>query len=240
MSRNQLRALAALAALVAVVLIALPALGVDPSPSPSAEVVDPSTAPSSVEPSAEPPASEAPASAEPEPAASTEPEQGPAESQEPAAGPEENEQGNGEKPDKAAKPDKGPKAPEHPVTLTGTVGKESGDDGDYTLIVGSHVYKLSAGPKWWWGDANPLAAAVGKTVTIDGEQEEGTSNVDVLAIDGTAIRAAGKPPWAGGWKVVGEKHPGWAQWKVDKLNSRGSGHGKDNAPGQLKKDDAAP
>ena len=236
MSRNQLRALALLAAVVGVVLVALPVLGVDPSPSPSAEVVDPSSAPSSVEPSAEPVASEAPASAEPEPAASAEPE--PAESEEPAAEPEEN--GSGAKPDKAAKPDKGPKAAELPVTLTGVVRASSDEDGGYTLTVGSHVYSLSAGPKWWWGDANPLAAAVGKTVTIDGEQEEGTSNVDVQAVDGTAIRAAGKPPWAGGWKVVGEKHPGWAQWKVDKLNSREAGHGRDNAPGQLKKDDAAP
>lgn len=240
MSRNQLRALAALAALAAVVLIALPVLGVDPSPSPSAEVADPSSAAESDAPSAEPAASEAPAPASAEPEPSSEP--APAGSAEPATGPDENEDGDGDtqKPDKAAKPEKGPKAPEHPVTLTGTVGKESGENGDFTLTVGSHVYKLSAGPKWWWGDANPLAAAVGKTVTIEGEQEEGTSNVDVLAIDGTAIRAAGKPPWAGGWKVVGEKHPGWAQWKVDKLNSRGGGHGRDNAPGQLKKDDAAP
>ncbi|HET9346542.1 MAG TPA: hypothetical protein VFO05_12660 [Candidatus Limnocylindrales bacterium] len=238
MSRNQLRALAALAALVAVVLVALPVLGVDPSPSPSAELADPSSAPESVEPSAEASESEAPASAEPEPVASSEPE--PEDSPAPAAEPEENEQGNGGKPDKAAKPDKGPKAPEHPVTLTGTVGREPGEDGDYTLVVGINVYTLSAGPKWWWGDADPLAGSVGKIVTVDGEQAEGSDEVDVLAIDGAAIRAAGKPPWAGGWKVVGEKHPGWAQWKVDKLNSREAGHGRDNAPGQLKKDDAAP
>jgi hypothetical protein len=242
MSRNQLRALAALAALVAVVLVALPALGVDPSASPSAEVVDPSSAPSSDEPSTEPSTeafeSVAPASAEPEPSASTEPE--PEESAAPATEPEENEQGNGGgKPDQAAKPDKGPKTPEHPVTLRGVVGT-AGEDGGYTLTVGSTVYQLSAGPKWWWGDANPLAAAVGKTVTVNGEQAEGSDEVDVLAIDGTTIRAAGKPPWAGGWKVVGEKHPGWAQWKVDKLNSRGGGHGRDTAPGQLKKDDQAP
>jgi hypothetical protein len=240
MSRNQLRALAALAALVAVVLVALPAHGVDPSASPSAEVVDPSSAPSSVEPSTEPSTeaseSAAPASAEPEPSASSEPE--PTESAAPATEPEENDQGNGGNPDKAAKPDKGPKAPEHPVTLRGVVASDG--DGGYTLTVGSTVYQLSAGPKWWWGDANPLAAAVGKTVTVNGEQAEGSAEVHVLAIDGTAVRAAGRPPWAGGWRVVGEKHPGWAQWKVDKLNSRGGGHGRDNAPGQLKKDDQAP
>ena len=90
---------------------------------------------------------------------------------------------------------------------------------------------LSAGPKWWWGDASPLAGAVGKTVTIDGEQAEGSDEVDVLAIDGTAIRAAGKPPWAGGWKVVGERHPGWAQWKVDKVRP-GPRQGRRAGPAQ--------
>ena len=232
MTRTQLRALSTFAALVAVVLIALPVLGVDPSPSPSAEVVDPSSAPASVEPSVEPSESAAPASTEPPPVATTEPE--PAASPEPAE-PEESEQGNGGKPDKADKQGKGAKTPEHPVTLTGVVGQP--EAGEYTLVVGVKVYQLSAGPTWWWGDANPLAGSVGKIVTVDGEQAEGSDEVDVLAIDGTAVRAAGKPPWAGGWKVVGEKHPGWAQWKVDKINGRGAGHGRDTAPGQLKQGD---
>jgi hypothetical protein len=92
------------------------------------------------------------------------------------------------------------------------------------------VYQLEAGPTWWWGDANPLAAVVGKHVTITGEQAKGSTDVDVLAIDGTAIRAAGKPPWAGGWKVVGPKHPGWAQWKADKLADKGLDNGHKTDP----------
>ena len=213
MSRNGFRALAGLAALLAVALIAMPALGVDPTRSPSTGAA-PSAAPS----------------AAPKAASSAEP----AEVDEDGNG---QGNGNGNKPDKAAKPEK-EHAPEHPVTLTGVVKAASGEEGGYTLTVGSTVYELSAGPKWWWGDANPLAKAVGKTVKIDGEQEEGSTEIDVLAIDGTAIREPGKPPWAGGWKVVGPKHPGWAQWKVDKLT--GKGLGKEGAPGQLKKDDAAP
>ena len=116
------------------------------------------------------------------------------------------------------------------MTLTGVVGAASGDDREFTLTVGSTVYALDAGPKWWWGDANPLASVVGKRVTISGEQGEAATDVDVLAIDGKAIRAAGKPPWAGGWKVVGPRHPGWAQWKVDKLGGKGHGHGPKGEP----------
>jgi hypothetical protein len=236
MTRNQLRTAAAIAALVAIALIAVPVLGVDPSGSPSASV-DASVAPPSAEPSVEPsPEASVAPSVEPSSAA---PSPEPTTSAEPAERTEE-ENGESGKPDKAAKPEKGPKSPEHPVTLTGVVGQPDGEEGEYTLVVGIKVYQLSAGPKWWWGDANPLAGSVGKVVTIDGEQAEGSNEVDVLAIDGTAVRTPGKPPWAGGWKVVGEKHPGWAQWKVDKINGRAGGHGKDGAPGQLKKDTETP
>jgi hypothetical protein len=208
MSRNRFRAFASVAALLAVGLVAMPALGVDPSRSPSTGGLNPSAAPASVGPSA--------AASAAAPAASPE-----------AVEPDEDGQG--------AKADKGPRTPEHPVTLRGVVGRAAGEDGEFTLTVGSTVYRLSAGPRWWWGDASPLAAVVGKTVTIDGEQAEGSDEVDVLAIDGKAIRTAGRPPWAGGWKVVGSRHPGWAQWKVDK--AQGGGHGRDTAPGQLKQDD---
>src|SRR4029450_3056704 len=51
MRRNQFRGLAAIAAIVAVALLAMPALGVDPSGSPSAGASE-SSAPASVEPSA--------------------------------------------------------------------------------------------------------------------------------------------------------------------------------------------
>jgi len=123
--------------------------------------------------------------------------------------------------------------PEVSVTLTGTVGTSTGgDEGGYTLTVAGKVYRLEDGPPWWWGDNDPLKPYVGKTVTVTGEQEgaAGTS-VEVLTIGGTTIREPGKPPWAGGWKVVGPKHPGWAQWKVDKLEGKGSGKPKAAKPG---------
>jgi hypothetical protein len=119
------------------------------------------------------------------------------------------------------KPGKGPKAekvPETPVTLTGTVGTRTDADGKivYTLTVGTTVHDLEAGPAWFWGDASPLKPYVGKSVKVEGEQATGSTEIDVKTVDGTAIRGDGKPPWAGGWKVVGQKHPGWAQWKIDK------------------------
>jgi hypothetical protein len=207
MSRNGLRVLAVFAALLTVALIALPVLGVDPTRSPS----------SGPKPTPVPPS----------PAASA--------ATAPSAEPDGDEQGDGGKPDKAAKPDKA-HTPEHPVTLHGVVGRTTDADGDtdYTLTVGSTVYRLSAGPRWWWGDASPLEAVVGKTVTVDGEQAEGSDEIDVLKIDGAAVREPGKPPWAGGWRVVGERHPGWAQWKVDKLAGRGLG--RDGAPGHHEPD----
>ena len=236
MTRNQFRALAALIALLAVALVAVPVLGVDPSGAPSSA---PSDAPASSGPSAVPAAS-AESEQTPEASAASAPPSAAARP-EPSTKPDDKEQGqgnDGQKPDKAAKADK---APEQPVTVTGIVGRSATDEDGYSLTSGLNIYQLSAGPAWWWGEANPLEEFVGSIVTIDGERAEGSDEIDVLKVNGNAIRAAGKPPWAGGWKVVGEKHPGWAQWKVDKLAGRGNpGHGKDTAPGQLKKDDAAP
>jgi hypothetical protein len=214
-TRKQLRASAAICAIAAVVLVAVPVLGVDPSRSPStgsAPAGPPSDAPSSL------PAS-APASSSPSPAPAA------TSSAEPSEGDDQ-----GGKPDKTDKTAKSQDTPEQPVTLSGVVGAASGEKGEFTLTVGSSVYQLEAGPPWWWGDANPLAAVVGKHVTITGEQAKGSTDVDVLAIDGTAIRAAGKPPWAGGWKVVGPKHPGWAQWKADKLAGKGLDNGHKTDP----------
>jgi hypothetical protein len=130
------------------------------------------------------------------------------------------------------KPSKGPKAdkvPETPVTLTGQVGTRTETDGGttYTLTVGATVYELEVGPPWFWADANPLKPFVGKTVTIEGDQAQGSTAIDVRTANGTAIRGEGKPPWAGGWKVVGKTHPGWAQWKVDKQAAKdAAGHGR--------------
>jgi hypothetical protein len=39
-------------------------------------------------------------------------------------------------------------------------------------------------------------------------------------VDGKALREPGKPPWAGGWKVVGKDHPGWSQEKWDRWQAK--------------------
>lgn len=127
-----------------------------------------------------------------------------------------------DKPPKPAKPPKAEKAPATPVTLRGTVGTRTDADGraEYTLTTGSTTVVIDGGPAWFYGDDHPLKAYVGKSVTITGSQRAGHSEVDVEAVDGTAIRAAGKPAWAGGWKRVGSRHPGWTQEKMDRWQAR--------------------
>lgn len=114
------------------------------------------------------------------------------------------------------------RAPEVEVTLQGLLGSRTAPDGkaEYTLAVGASTLTLDAGPAWYWKDKNPLAPFVGKTVTVVGEQAQGGSNVDVRSVDGTTIREPGKPPWAGGWKQVGQDHPGWSQEKWDKWQAK--------------------
>jgi hypothetical protein len=106
--------------------------------------------------------------------------------------------------------------PEVQVTLKGPVTATTNADGEteYAITADDKTVQLEAGPPWFWGDKNPLQTAVGKTVTIVGEQVG--DEVDVQSIDGTAIRPPGKPPWAGGPKAVGSIHPGWSQAKADK------------------------
>ena len=126
--------------------------------------------------------------------------------------------------DKAAKE---AKTPEIAVTVTGTV--QQGTDGKgrptFTITAAGKTWELSAGPPWYWGDKNPLKAFVGKSVTVAGSTHEGSAELDVETVDGTAIRAAGKPPWAGGPWVVGPTHPGWKSWMADGK----PGHGKDKS-----------
>ena len=135
--------------------------------------------------------------------------------------------GNGAKPGKAAKPDK---APEVAVTAHGTVKATTDANGrsTYTLTDGAKTWDLSDGPRWFWGDRDPLKAYVGKTVTVVGTSETGGTEIDVTTVDGKAIRAAGKPPWAGGPKVVGPTHPGWKAWMAGGKPSKGT----DNEPGE--------
>ena len=95
------------------------------------------------------------------------------------------------------------------------MGTRTTDDGEteYTLTANGSVLVLEVGPPWFYGDDHPLAPFVGATVTVEGEQAEGSDTVDAHTVDGTVIREAGRPPWAGGPKTVGEAHPGWKAWK---------------------------
>jgi len=140
-------------------------------------------------------------------------------------------------PAKSPKTDKGP---EVAATVVGTVTATKDADGrpSYTITANGKTWTLSAGPAWFWGDKNPLAAFVGKSVTVVGTSHTGETELDVETVDGTAIREPGKPPWAGGPWVVGPTHPGWKDWMAD--GKPGKGHGRDNAPGQLKKESATP
>ena len=195
---------------IVVVALALPAFAADPSAS---------------------------SSAAPPKAAASEPSE-----------PDESPGDDGGKPDKAHKADKADKGnkgnkgvemPEVAITLHGTIAMTKDSDGfpSFTMASGSTTYSLEAGPPWFWGANNPLAKFVGKSVTISGETSSGSINVDVMTVDGTAIRAPGRPPWAGGWKAVGSKHPGWSQEKADKFKAK---FGDCFPPGQCKKAETAP
>jgi hypothetical protein len=215
------RGLVALFALVLLVgLVALPVLAADPSSAPSAEA----SASADPTPTAAASADSTPTSTNaPEVSGTPVPVGTPA-----AAPPDERETGGpGEsaKPDKTAKPgkpDKTAKGPEIAITVTGSVGTTTDDKGraHYILTTGSTVRELGAGPPWFYGDDNPLKPFVGKTVTIVGTYRQGSDEIDVESVNGTALREPGRPPWAGGWKVVGENHPGWSQEKWDRWQAR--------------------
>ncbi|MFP5343594.1 MAG: hypothetical protein ACLGIJ_11850 [Candidatus Limnocylindria bacterium] len=132
------------------------------------------------------------------------------------------------------RPDKGP---EVAVELRGTVVAGTDDKGrpTYTMTVSGTTWELSAGPAWYWGDGGPLKALAGRTVTVAGTHREGRFDVDVETVDGRPIRAEGMPPWAGGPKAQGERHPGWKPWK----DGDGWKAWKDgDKPGNGPKDDA--
>ena len=125
------------------------------------------------------------------------------------------------------------KAPGIEVTLSGTVRSATDAEGktSYTMASGGTTWTLEAGPAWFFGDAHPLKPFVGTSVTVVGEHAEGSTEVDVRSVNGTQLRAAGKPPWAGGWKQVGVKHPAWSQAKADRFKAR---FGDCFPPGQCK------
>jgi hypothetical protein len=159
---------------------------------------------------------------------------------EPAGSKEPKESKEPEAP-KAPKTPKADKAPEVEVTVTGTVATRTNTDGatEYTLTVGGTTHVLDAGPSWFFKDAHPLKPFVGKRVTIVGGQRVGDTELDVETVDGTRLREPGKPPWAGGWKRVGEGHPGWTQEKWDRWQSKLTQRGTDCFPPGQCKDKAA-
>ena len=120
------------------------------------------------------------------------------------------------------------------ITISGTIEKTAAAEGksEYTLADGGTTYILSAGPPWFFAAGEyPLDPFVGESVTVVGEHAEGSNEVDVISVNGTALRAEGKPPWAGGWKRVGQAHPGWSQEKADRFQAK---FGDCFPPGQCK------
>jgi hypothetical protein len=134
------------------------------------------------------------------------------------------------RPDKSATAAKGGEAA---ITLTGTVQLAADAKGRpaYTLTSGLTTYTLKAGPRKLTGAGSPLNQYVGQSVTITGTLAAGSNQVNVVSINGTALRGQGKPPWAGGWKAAGAGHPGWSQAKADRMKAR---FGDCFPPGQCK------
>ncbi len=190
-----------------IVLVAMPTLAAEPSTSPSASALPSATAAPTEAPTAAP--TNAPA-ATAAPTATTAP----------AAEPDEDD--GSARPEKAPKGPKAKKAPGVEVTISGTIATRTDADGntEYTTVAGGKTLVLEAGPSWFFGANHPLKPFVGKRVTITGEQRAGEDEVDVEAVDGKRLRAEGKPPWAGGWKRVGERHPGWTQEKWDRWQTK--------------------
>jgi hypothetical protein len=125
------------------------------------------------------------------------------------------------------------KVEKDPITLSGTVASSTDAEGKttYSIRSGGTTYTLEAGPSWFYGDNHPLKPFVGESVTIVGATAADSTEVDVDTVNGKALREGGKPPWAGGWKQVGEGHPGWSQEKADRFKAK---FGDCFPPGQCK------
>ena len=130
------------------------------------------------------------------------------------------------------------KAPKVEVTLNGTIERTTDDKGrpTFALTAGGTTYELSAGPKWFHGaGGGPLAEFVGRSVEVHGWQREGSTDVSVDTVDGERVLPEGRPPWAGGPRANGQRHPGWKPWKLWGSDERPArGLGREHAPGQLK------
>jgi len=142
---------------------------------------------------------------------------------------------------KAAKPDES-EAPEVTITVHGLISKTTDAEGEasFTMTANGKTYQLEVGPPWWWGANNPLASKAGGVHDVTGEVEGSSNEIDVLSIDGTAVRQPGRPPWAGGPKEVGSKHPGWKAWKAAHDGTKGPNGPKANEGGQSPAPNATP
>jgi hypothetical protein len=125
------------------------------------------------------------------------------------------------------------KGHESAITLTGTILLAADANGRpaYTLTSGRTTYTLRAGPRKLTGAGSPLNQYVGQSVTITGKLAQGSNEVNVVSINGTALRGHGRPPWAGGWRAAGPAHPGWSQDKAARMHAK---FGDCFPPGQCK------
>jgi uncharacterized protein YdeI (BOF family) len=143
--------------------------------------------------------------------------------------------GKGQPAQKSVKGNKGAKQTETGDTETSVsasgklVVTTSGDEKLYALqdSTGKTIYYLDAGPPWYWKAKNgsyPLDQFSGQQVSVTGEVDTAEGNgkgngnsgsepalnapeLSVFTINGQTLRGPGKPPWAGGPKVV-PGHPG--------------------------------
>jgi hypothetical protein len=133
-------------------------------------------------------------------------------------------------------PDAGTAA-QNETTTTGEIVAVTDGSGHTSYVLrladGTEI-ALSFGPSWFSGLFDPLDALVGTTVdvgghvAVDGPNEHASATgqehaankpkLKVRSVDGTPLRSKGKPPWAGGPKVVGESHPGYAGWSKGQAN----------------------
>jgi hypothetical protein len=116
-------------------------------------------------------------------------------------------------------------------STTGTI--VAGVDGDgqptyFLRLEDGTLIELRFGPSWFWGDLDPLAGLLETVVTVGGQLRDGAPNenasdtakekaahapgIKVRTVDGSRLHDHGKPPWAGGPKVIGEVHPGYDGW----------------------------
>lgn len=126
--------------------------------------------------------------------------------------------------------------------LTGTLEVVTDADGDVEYQLNGTP--LSVGPPWFWGDNHPLKDfKEGDVVSVTGEFDDGTPpahanaanradgvpSFDVFKIGDKTIRAAGRPPWAGG-PAVNESHPGRAGWLRGQAARDAGADNADSAP----------